>query len=384
MASILDKFKEEITEEKNYDTGKKIKVGIIGTGWIAEAHLKAYQQCPDVQFVGMADLVPGKAEAFCDQFGVDKTGINFYNSHKELIDNEELDCVSVCTYNATHAECTIYALEHGVNVLLEKPMCVTLEEAVAICKAEKASGKVLSIGFQPRFDPNMQMVKKIVESGELGEIYYIQTGGGRRRGIPTPFGTSFIEKETAGIGALGDIGCYSLDMVLNAIGYPKPLTVSGYKSDFFGKSTKYSNKPEYADIFGVDDFAAGFIRLEGGIILDFRIAWAMHLDTSGDTIILGKHGGLRIPSTECWNGSIGGPMTIYHDVAGKQVETIIPELDNPYDNFYLKIRSFLDASMNGGEPPVPSSQIIYNQAIIDGIAKSAELGKEIEIEIPEI
>lgn len=382
--AILDKFKEEAVETKVYDSDKKIKVGIIGTGWIAEAHLKAYQQCPDVQFVGMADLVPGKAEAFCDQFGVDKTGINFYNSHKELIDNEELDCVSVCTYNATHAECTIYALEHGVNVLLEKPMCVTLEEAIAICKAEKASGKVLSIGFQPRFDPNMQMVKKIVESGELGEIYYIQTGGGRRRGIPTPFGTSFIEKETAGIGALGDIGCYSLDMVLNAIGYPKPLTVSGYKSDFFGKSTKYSNKPEYADIFGVDDFAAGFVRLEGGIILDFRIAWAMHLDTSGDTIILGKHGGLRIPSTECWNGSIGGPMTIYHDVAGKQVETIIPELDNPYDNFYLKIRSFLDASMNGGEAPVPSSQIIYNQAIIDGIAKSAELGREIEIEIPEI
>ena len=382
--AILDKFKEEAVETKNYDSDKKIKVGIIGTGWIAEAHLKAYQQCPDVQFVGMADLIPGKAEAFCDQFGVDKTGINFYNSHKELIDNEELDCVSVCTYNATHAECTIYALEHGVNVLLEKPMCVTLEEAVAICKAEKESGKILSIGFQPRFDPNMQMVKKIVESGELGEIYYIQTGGGRRRGIPTPFGTSFIEKETAGLGALGDIGCYSLDMVLNAIGYPKPLTVSGYKSDFFGKSTKYSNKPEYADIFGVDDFAAGFVRLEGGIILDFRIAWAMHLDTSGDTIILGKHGGLRIPSTECWNGSIGGPMTIYHDVAGKQVETVIPELENPYDNFYLKIRSFLDASMNGGEPPVPSSQIIYNQAIIDGIAKSAELGREIEIEIPEI
>ncbi|MBO5360085.1 MAG: Gfo/Idh/MocA family oxidoreductase [Clostridia bacterium] len=382
--AILDKFKEEAVETKTYDSDKKIKVGIIGTGWIAEAHLKAYQQCPDVQFVGMADLVPGKAEAFCDQFGVDKTGINFYNSHKELIDNEELDCVSVCTYNATHAECTIYALEHGVNVLLEKPMCVTLEEAVAICKAEKESGKILSIGFQPRFDPNMQMVKKIVESGELGEIYYIQTGGGRRRGIPTPFGTSFIEKETAGLGALGDIGCYSLDMVLNAIGYPKPLTVSGYKSDFFGKSTKYSNKPEYADVFGVDDFAAGFVRLEGGIILDFRIAWAMHLDTSGDTIILGKNGGLRIPSTECWNGSIGGPMTIYHDVAGKQVETVIPELDNPYDNFYLKIRSFLDASMNGGEPPVPSSQIIYNQAIIDGIAKSAELGREIEIEIPEI
>ncbi len=376
--NILDKFKDAPSDEKVRDYSKKIKVGIIGTGWIAEAHVKAYQKCPDVEIVAAADLVPGKAEAFCERYGV--KGAKYYPSHKELIDAGECDAVSVCTYNATHAECTIYALEHNVSVLLEKPMCVTLEEAVAICKAEKASNAVLSIGFQPRFDENMKMLKRVVESGELGKIYYIQTGGGRRRGIPTPFGTSFIEKETAGIGALGDIGCYSLDMVLNSIGYPKPLTVSGYKSDFFGKSPSY----EHHDVFGVDDFAAGFVRLEGGIILVFRIAWAMHLDTSGDTIILGKHGGLRIPSTECWNGSIGGPMTIYHDVAGKQVETVIPELDNPYDNFYLKIRSFLDASMNGGEPPVPSSQIIYNQAIIDGIAKSAELGREIEIEIPEI
>ena len=142
----------------------------------------------------------------------------------------------------------------------------------------------------------MKKIKEIVESGVLGDIYYIQTGGGRRRGIPTPYGTTFIEDKTAGIGAMGDIGCYSLDMVLNAIGYPKPLTVSGYKSDFFGKDPKtYPYHPEYADLFGVEDFAAGFIRLEGGIVLDFRIAWAMNLDTPGDTIIMGKKGSLRIP-----------------------------------------------------------------------------------------
>ena len=103
-------------------------------------------------------------------------------------------------------------------------------------RAEKKSGKVLSIGFQPRLDENMQMIKKIVESGELGEIYYIQTGGGRRRGIPN---STFIEKKTAGIGALGDIGCYSLDMVLNAIGYPKPLTVTGYTSNYLRHEPKY-------------------------------------------------------------------------------------------------------------------------------------------------
>lgn len=381
--NILDRFKDGSQEEKVIDTAKKVKVGIIGTGWIAEAHVANYLKCPDVEIVAAADLVPGKAEKFCKENGIE--GVRLYPDHKSMIDAEELDAVSVCTYNRTHAECTIYALEHGVNVLLEKPMCVTLEEAVEICRAEKKSGKILSIGFQPRFDENMKMVKKIVESGELGDVYYIQTGGGRRRGIPTPYGTSFIEDKTAGIGALADIGCYSLDMVLNAVGYPKPLTVSGYTSAFFGKDpVTFPGHPEYAELFGVDDFAAAFVRLEGGIILDFRISWAMNLDTPGDTIILGTKAGLRIPSTECWNGSIGGPLKIYRTIAGSDVETVVPERKNSQDNFYSKIRLFIDAVKEGGTAPVPSSQIIYNQAIIDGISRSAKCGREVTVEIPEI
>lgn len=379
--NILDQFKEN-QETKVIDASKKLKVGIIGTGWIADAHIREYKLMPDVEIVAGADLVPGKAEAFFKKWEVE--GVRCYPDHKSMLDAEELDAVSICTYNMTHAECAIYALNKGVNVLLEKPMCVTIEEAAEICKAEKASGKILSIGFQPRLDPNMKLLKKVVQSGVLGKIYYIQTGGGRRRGIPTPFGTTFIDPKTGGIGALGDIGCYSLDMVLNAIGYPKPLTVSGYKSAYFGtRPDYYPTHPEYAKVFGVDDFAAAFIRLEGDIVLDFRIAWAMNLDTPGDTIIMGTEGGLRIPSTECWNGSIGGPMKIYHEVAGEQVETEIPMLPpSEKGNFYEKVRSFLDAVKEGGTAPVPSSQIIYNQAILDGIVKSAESGREIEINIP--
>lgn len=381
---ILNKFKEDqLEKKKDIPTDRKFRVGIIGTGWIAQSHILNYKKMPDVEIVAGADLIPGKAKAFFEEYGVPDALC--FESHTELLNSVELDAVSVCTYNATHAECTIDALKKGVNVMLEKPMCVTLEEAVEIFKAEKESEKLLSIGFQPRFDPNMKKIKEIVESGVLGKIYYIQTGGGRRRGIPTPYGTSFIEKETGGIGALGDIGCYSLDMVLNAIGYPKPLTVTGYTSDYFGKRPNYyKNHPEYAEVFGVDDFAAGFVRLEGDIILDFRISWAMNMDTSGDTLILGTEGGLRIPSTECWNGSVGGPMKIYHEVAGSQVETEIPVIESKEDLFYLKLRSFLDAIRDGGPSPVPSSQIIINQAIIDGIAKSAALGREIEINIPEI
>lgn len=379
----LDAFKED-QEEKIVDTSKKVKIAIIGTGWIAESHIFALKKMEDVEIVALADLVPGKAEAFAKKFGIENA--RFYESDEALIAAEKgnIDCVSICVYNMQHAPCAIHALNAGLNVLLEKPFTVTLDEAIEVMKAEKKSGKILSIGFQPRMSENMQMIKKIVESGELGEIYYLQAGGGRRRGIPTPFGTSFIEKETGGIGALGDIGCYSLDMLLNAVGYPKPLTVTGYTSDFFGKNPEYyPTHPEYAEKFGVDDFAAAFVRLEGGIILDFRISWAMNMDTCGDALILGTKGGLKIPSTECWNGEFGSPLTIYKTVCNQTIEYKVP-MKPPADFFFKKMRAFIDSVKEGGTATVPSSQIVINQAIIDGIVKSAKLGKEIEIEIPEV
>ena len=154
--AVLSQFKQTVVEEKTENTGKKLKVGIIGTGWIAESHIQSYKLQDDVEVVAAADLIPGKAEKFMKRFGVE--GVRFYPSHKEMIDNEELDAVSVCTYNTQHAAPTIYALEHGIPVLLEKPFSVTLEEAEEICRVEKASGKFVSVGFQPRFDANMQMI----------------------------------------------------------------------------------------------------------------------------------------------------------------------------------------------------------------------------------
>ncbi len=392
MANILDAFKESQAVH-TVDTTRKVRVGIIGTGWIADAHIASYLKQPDVEIVAGADLVPGKATAFFKKHGFEVIRCD-YKDGEEMVNDKSLglDVVSVCTYNRQHAPCAIQAMKAGVHVLLEKPFTVTTEEALEVMRVERETGMILSIGFQPRFNANMKAIKEIVSTGVLGKVYYVQTGGGRRRGIPTPFGTTFIEDETAGLGALADIGCYSLDMVLNALGNPKPLTVSGYKSAFFGSDPNYigyknCGHPEYYKKFGVDDFAAAFIRLDGDVVVDFRIAWAMNLDTSGDTIFYGTKGSLRVPSTECWNGSVGGDMTIYHEVAGKQVETKIPQVvedEKKESCFDRKIRTFLDAVKNGGTAPVPSSEIIYNQAIIDGIARSADLGREVEIVIPEI
>jgi len=95
--SVLQQFTPK-KEEAAIDTSKKLKIGIIGTGWIAEAHAEALLQCPDVEIVALADLIPGKAEKFAARYGI--TGARFYPSHKEMIDSEELDGVHVCTYTA--------------------------------------------------------------------------------------------------------------------------------------------------------------------------------------------------------------------------------------------------------------------------------------------
>ncbi|MDR2514646.1 MAG: Gfo/Idh/MocA family oxidoreductase [Christensenellaceae bacterium] len=362
---------------------EKMRVGIIGCGWIAHSHMQAYLKMDDVEIVAAADLIPGKARAFLDEFGLTK--VPAYGIHTELLEKAKLDAVSICTYNTTHRQCAVDALQAGLDVLCEKPMSVTLQEAVDMAKAQKKTGKILSIGFQPRYDPDMIMVRDLVRSGVLGEIYYVQTGGGRRRGIP---GGTFIRKDLAGVGCLADIGCYGLDMALNAINYPKPLTVSAYSSDRFGKNPKYC--AEY-DQFDVDDFAVAFIRLEGGIALDFRMSWAMHMDTMGDTLFLGTEAGVKVKSPfpdkpwgGAWDGTIG-PVFMYHDVAGNLVETKVPSKAVPnFNRFDAKVRAFVDAAKTGGDSPIPASQILYNQAILDGILRSSQLGREVEITIPEI
>ena len=393
MADNLNAFMEN-QEVAVVDASKKMRIAIVGTGGIAHSHMRAYLKQPDVEIVAGCDIVPGKAEEFFAEFGMT---VKCYTDLDEMLRDEtlQLDAVSVCTYNRQHAPCAIKALNAGLHVLLEKPFTVTTEEAIETMRAEKASGKVLSIGIQPRCDDNMLMVRDILRSGVLGKIYYIQTGGGRRRGIPMKeLGKTqtFINEDTAGLGALGDIGCYSLDVVLNGLGYPKPLTVSGYTSAYFGTDPNYCRYvsmggPELYKEFQVDDFAAGFVRLEGDIILDFRIAWAMNIDTPGDTIVLGTKGGLRIPSTDCWNGTIGGDLVLYHEVAGKQVQTIIPKAfpkEGAPTNVDKKIRTFLDACKNGTKAPVPTDQILYNQLILDYIKKSADAGRELAVELPEI
>jgi predicted dehydrogenase len=363
--------------------GKKVKIGIIGTGGIAHAHIKPYVSFEDVEIVGACDIVPGKAREFLDKYELGKVPA-FDNVH-DLVKNVQMDGASVCTYNTTHAECTIAALEAGINILCEKPMSFTLQEAADMVKASRKAKRILTIGFQPRYEYMRRKIDSIIESGALGKVYYVQSGGGRRRGIPA--GT-FVDRAKAGYGCLGDIGCYSIDECLHAIHYPKPLTVSAIATDYFGKNPKYW--PGAAD-FDVDDFSVALVRMEGDVTYVFKQSWAMHADSLGDTLWLGTEGAVKVKNGFNEHNTPSRYM-YFTDVNGMHIDSII-EPSYPFnayegmvhkDVFAAKIRGFVDAVLTGGPAPIPGEEILYNQAICDGIYRSSKLKKEVEIVIPAI
>ena len=357
----------------------QIRIGIIGSGGIAQAHARAYQRMEDVEVVAVADLVPGKAAEYIEKLGLTHT--QAFEDHKKLLELD-LDGVSICTPNIAHHQTSIDSSRAGKHVLVEKPLAITLDQGVQMVEEARLADKMLTVGFQPRYDPNMKTVKEIVQSGQLGDVYYVQLGGGRRRGMPA--GT-FINKALAGAGAMADIGCYSLDLALNSLGYPKPLTVSAFTSNHFGRNELYH--PEF-DRFEVEDFGTALIRLEGNKVLNFKISWAMHMDSLGPTVFLGTQGGLKLtpagsgPYSGVWDGGIGS-ISLYHDVAGKNADTTIPVTQHNVDIFYEKVRDFVLAIKEERPAPIPAHEILYNQAIIDGILRSSEAGREVEIILPE-
>ncbi|MEV5028916.1 Gfo/Idh/MocA family protein [Paenibacillus sp. LPE1-1-1.1] len=358
---------------------RTIRIGIIGSGGIARAHASAYKKMPlHAEIVAVADSMPGRAQAFIEQEGlVDAVA---FEDHRKLLELD-LDGVSICTPNFAHHETSVNALNAGKHVLVEKPMSVTLQQSIEMVDAAERSGKMLTVGFQPRYDPNMSLIQEIVQSGKLGKVYFVETGGGRRRGMP---GGTFIRQELAGAGAMADIGCYSLDMALNALGYPKPLTVSAYTSNHFGSNPLYHRE---AANFDVEDFGVAMIRLEGDIILNYKTSWAMHMDSLGATMFLGTDAGLKVtpagtgPWSGVWDGSVGS-MTLYHDVVNQHIQSTIPVIDHGLNLFDEKVRDFVAAITDNRPAPIPGAEILYNQAIIDGVLRSAASKREVTIELP--
>lgn len=352
----------------------KLKLAIVGAGAISGAHLQALSQIDEIEVVAIADLTPERAEKRAAEFNIPHT----YVDYKEMLDKEDVEAVSVLTWNQAHAAPSIYALEAGKHVLVEKPMSATLDDAVAITRAAKASDKLLMVGLKARYDDTRIAAQTIADSGVLGDIYYGESGGFGRLGLP---GGSFIVKETAGIGVVGDWGVYSLDATLCLMHHPKPVAVSGVANNFLGKSytpifgAHHHGGDFSAELLSVEDFGAAWVRFDTGAVVTFKAAWISHLSGGGSPFLLGTDAGMKL-----------SPLTLYRWEFGMLTDTEPMNVKgtDPIEQFRRENVAFLDAIREGKPSPIPAEQLLLTNVIMQGLVDSAKVGHEIEVNVPEI
>ena len=274
-----------------------INVAVIGCGNIANgAHIPAYMASENARIKYFCDIIPEKAEACVRKYGCG-TAVTDY---KTILDDPELDAVSVCTHNDMHAAISIDFMRHGKHVLCEKPAARILPEALEMERVSYETGRILSIGVCNRYSNAVNQIKKLIDDGVLGEVYHVSVSFRAYRSIPG-LGGDFTKKAVSGGGALIDWGVHYLDLVEYVCGDPAPLTVSGEAFSRLGVDMKnyvFNNmwSKDTMDLNGtydVDDSVTGLIRTTGPVI-SFHGAWAENIDEPGTYIdFIGDKGGVR-------------------------------------------------------------------------------------------
>ena len=343
-----------------------INVGIVGAGGIARgAHMPGYQAVPEVKVIAVCDIVEDAAKSFAKQFNIP----HVFTDYKDLAAMDELDAVSVCTPNNFHAGPTVAALQAGKNVLCEKPIAGNAIDGQAMVDAAKKSGKILQIGLHLRFQNSSQILKKYIESGELGNIYYARALAMRRRGIPS-WG-AFVRKDISTGGPLVDIGVHELDRIVWLMGCPKPKAAAGHAYTMLGNR----NDVAYGDWgrwdvehFDVEDFAVAYILFENDLTATLETSWAAHFGNVGPSFILGDKGGISL-----------SPVQIYKDEHGSLVD-ITPQIPKDREDAHTtEIRAFIKAIKEGSPSPVPGEEALEITKIFDAVYKSTKTGSMVAI-----
>ena len=197
-----------------------VRVGVVGAGNISHnAHLPAYKSVTNAKVVAICDLDIERAKKAAEDFDIP----HYYDSVTEMLANEDIDAVDICTWNSAHAPVAIEAANAGKHVICEKPLTVSVENAEKIAAAIKANGVKFMLAVPGRFGNKNQYIRKMLDSGELGEVYFGKTAYVRRRG--TPYGW-FTDKKTSGGGPIIDIGIHGIDAAWYLMGNPKPVRIS--------------------------------------------------------------------------------------------------------------------------------------------------------------
>lgn len=345
-----------------------VKVAIIGCGGIANSkHMPGLSTVENVQMVAFCDLIEEKAVKAKEKFGTPDSKV--YTDYKELLKDEEIEVVHICTPNRSHSFITIDSLRAGKHVMVEKPMAKTAAEAREMVKVAKETGKKLTVGYQNRCRPEARKLYEMVKNGELGEIYYTKALAIRRRATPT-WGVFLNEYEQGG-GPLIDIGTHALDLTLYITGNYEPKMVVG---------TKYKKltNPDCANVWGkwdpekhtVEDSAFGFVIMKNGMTINLESSWALNIldPIEASTVLCGTKAGAQIKNQE---------LLINYDKDG-ELCTDAPDMNYTttmkLTAAAIEAKQWIDAIINDTDPCVLPEQACVVSEILEAIYKSAEQG----------
>ncbi len=351
----------------------KIKVAVIGCGTIANnAHIPSYLHNPEAEIKYFCDIIPERADDAVKKYGCGKAVYDY----REILNDPEIEAVSVCTPNHVHAAITIDFLKAGKHVLCEKPAARTYQEALTMLEAQKETGKVLNIGVVNRFNEGVNKIKKMIDEGVLGEVYQVYVSFRCHRMIPG-LGGDYTTKEIAGGGVLIDWGVHFLDIVMYCCGDPKARTVS---AETFGKLGKnipayvyeemWAGPPKEDGIFDVEDSVIGMVRTDGPVIT-VNGAWAQNIGEKEMFIdFIGDKGGVRL--------RYGKEFTFYGTEDGKLISNVTPKPES--NHFQTEIDAFLRCIQTGEKAPSHIEINIKTSKLMQALYDSAAQHKELNVE----
>lgn len=349
-----------------------MKIGIIGCGSIANAaHIPSYMANEEAEIKYFCDILMDRAENAVQTYNC---GIAVEDYHV-VLEDPEVEAVSVCTPNHVHAEIAIAALHAGKHVLCEKPAARTYQEALLMQKAQHETGKILNIGVVNRFNDHVNLIKRYIDSGKLGDVYHVYASFRAHRAIPG-LGGAFTTKAIAGGGALIDWGVHYLDIVMYCCGDPEVLTVSGETFCKLGKDIKryvykkmWAGPPNPDGIYDVDDSMTALIRTSGPVIT-VNGAWAENIGENEQYIdFIGDKAGIRL--------QYGKDFTVYAAEHGALVE-YKPEIE-AMNHFQNEIDAFVQCIKSGEKLPSHIDTVIITAEMMDTIYQSAEEHREINL-----
>lgn len=263
------------------------RIGIVGTGQIAQAHLRQWADIDEVEVVAACDVDETSLAKTCAQFGIGESTTDF----RTLLKRDDLDAVDVCLHNNLHAPMTIEALRAGKHVYCEKPIAGSWADGKAMLDAARETGRMLHIQLGRLYTDATTACRMMLDAGTLGNIYHAVATEYRRRGRPyvDGYGTArFVQKEHAGGGALYDMGIYEISRMLYLLDNPKVERI-------VGKSYRELDMdPVRGKEMDVEEFATGMVVFAGGLTMAVFSAWAINLDPFSPSYIVGAKGGLRV------------------------------------------------------------------------------------------